>query len=63
MGFVVWLLTGQKVISLSGLNFVDYNGHYLSSRCISCGVPQGSILGPLFFSVIHLMIFVTFVTS
>ena len=35
--------------------FVDYNGHYSSSRCISCSVPQGSILGPHFFSVIHLM--------
>ena len=30
-------------------HFVDFNGHSSQPKRISCGVPQGSILGPLFF--------------
>ena len=29
--------------------YVEYNGHRSLRNEISCGVPQGSILGPLFF--------------
>ena len=29
------------------LQFVQYNDHYSNMRAIACGVPQGSIIGPL----------------
>ena len=33
--------------------FVEYNGYVTSRANIMCGVPQGSMLGPLFFSALH----------
>ena len=38
----------EKSFFSNRLQFVEYNCHVSSRNNISCGVPQGSILGPLF---------------
>ena len=40
------------------LQFVEYNGHVSSRTNISCGVPQDSILEPLFFIIIFFLLYI-----
>ena len=49
---VVLFYNGLKVIYLScGKQFVQYSGYNFPLLDITCGVPQGSTLGPLLFLV------------
>ena len=53
MGFVVLNYSGSRVIFLVELNLYSTMANNSSSECAKCGVPHGSILGPLFLLYIN----------
>ena len=46
-----------KSYFLNRLQFVEYNGHVSSRTNTSCGIPQGSILGPLLLFIFFFLFF------
>ena len=52
MACVGWLLSGLSFFT-NRQQYVEYNGICSHTSVIRCGVPQGSILGPLFFLNLH----------
>ena len=45
---VLWVI-GSSLIQVIAVKNVMFNGHLSNNRTLLCGIPQGTIVGPLLF--------------